>query len=197
MSTFTKVIVGDDGLAGGADALALARTLAPTAELILASTYPWDPAPSRATQPGYAAILREDTLAKLAERVRAAGLPETVRTVAVADSSPGRGLHRLAESEGAGLIVIGSAHHGPVGASCSATSAAPSCTARRARSRSRPAPTPRPTRRGRSASPSTTAPSPSSRSTSRSSWPRPSAAPRSRSARPSPPTCCPRPPASR
>lgn len=115
MSTFTKVIVGDDGLAGGADALALARTIAPNAELILGSTYPWDPAPSRATQSGYAAILREDTLAKLAERVRAAGLPESVRTVAVADSSPGRGLHRLAESEGADLIVIGSAHHGPVG----------------------------------------------------------------------------------
>ncbi|WP_445151254.1 universal stress protein [Baekduia sp. Peel2402] len=115
MSTFTKVIVGDDGLAGGADALALARTLAPNAELILASTYPWDPAPSRATQSGYSAILREDTLATLAERVRAADLPESVRTVAVADSSPGRGLHRIAESEGADLIVIGSAHHGPVG----------------------------------------------------------------------------------
>ena len=115
MSTFTKVIVGDDGLAGGADALALARALAPTAELILASTYPWDPAPSRFAQSGYGAIMREDTLAKLAERVRAAGLPDSVRTVAVGDSSPGRGLHRLAESEGADLIVIGSAHHGPVG----------------------------------------------------------------------------------
>jgi nucleotide-binding universal stress UspA family protein len=111
---FNKVIVGDDGHDGGADALALARALAPGAELILATAYPFDPAPSRFMQLGYGNLLRDDALKALRERAEAAGLPD-VRTVAVADSSPARALHHLAEAEHADLVVTGTASHGAVG----------------------------------------------------------------------------------
>jgi nucleotide-binding universal stress UspA family protein len=37
------------------------------------------------------------------------------RTIAIADTSPARGLHRCAGQEHADLLVIGSAHHGPAG----------------------------------------------------------------------------------
>lgn len=114
MSTFTKVIVGDDGQAGGADALALARALAPSAELILASAYPWDARPARFQQPAYGALLQDDTMEALDRRRREAGVPEA-RIVSIGDTSPARGLHRLAEQERADLIVVGSARLGAVG----------------------------------------------------------------------------------
>jgi nucleotide-binding universal stress UspA family protein len=111
---FNKVIVGDDGLEGGADALALARALAPDAELILASAYPWDATPSRFLQLGYGNILRDDTKAALRKRRDEAGL-SAARTIAIADTSPARALHRLAETEAADLIVTGTARHGALG----------------------------------------------------------------------------------
>lgn len=114
MSTFTKIIVGDNGFAGGADAVALARALAPDAEVILASAYPWDNVPSRFTQLGYGNALRDDTNKELKARERASGLAN-VRSVAIPDTSPARALHRLAEAEHADLLVIGSAHHSKVG----------------------------------------------------------------------------------
>lgn len=114
MSTFTKVIVGDDGESGGADAIALARALAPDAELILAAAYPWELVSARLQQGGYAALLRDDTEAALARRRDEIGLTGA-RVVAIADSSAARGLHRLAEAEHADLVVIGSARHGAIG----------------------------------------------------------------------------------
>jgi nucleotide-binding universal stress UspA family protein len=114
MSTFSKIIVGDDGLAGGGDAVALARALAPDAEVILASAYPWDDSPSRFTQLGYGNALREDAEKALSARRDASGLAN-VRTAALADTSPGHALQGLAEAEDADLLVVGAAHHGPVG----------------------------------------------------------------------------------
>src|SRR4051794_21267327 len=111
---FKKVIVGDDGLDGGRDAVALAQAIAPDAELIIASAYPWDATPSRFTQLGYANILRDDTTKALQRRREDAGVPHA-RIVAIADSSPARGLHRLAEQEHADLLVVGSARRGAVG----------------------------------------------------------------------------------
>lgn len=111
---FNKVIVGDDGLDGGADALALAQALAPGAELIVATAFPWDSTPSRFMQLGYGNILREDTEKDLRKRVD--GLdPTRVRPIAIGDSSPARALHHLAEKEKADLIVTGTAHHKGVG----------------------------------------------------------------------------------
>jgi nucleotide-binding universal stress UspA family protein len=111
---FKKVIIGDDGLAGGVDAVALAEALAPDAELLLASTYPYDSVPSRFALLGFGNALREETTTSLSQAREAGGIPDA-RIVAIGDSSPSRGLHRLAEEEHADLIVIGSAHHGPVG----------------------------------------------------------------------------------
>ena len=111
---FKKVIVGDDGLDGGRDALALAQAIAPDAELIIASAYPWDATPSRFTQLGYANILRDDTTKALRRRREEAGLSDA-RIVAIPDSSPARALHRLAEQEQADLLVVGSARHGAIG----------------------------------------------------------------------------------
>lgn len=111
---FKKVIVGDDGLDGGADALALARAIAPDAELIVACAYPWDSTPSRFMQLGYGNILREDTEKALRHRV--ADLePAHVRTLAIPDTSPARALHRLAEDEQADLIVTGTVRHARAG----------------------------------------------------------------------------------
>ena len=111
---FNKVIVGDDGLDGGADALALARAIAPDAELILASAYPWDETPSRFAQLGYGNLLRDDTVEALHKRRDDADLAGA-RTIAIPDTSPARALQHLAEAEGADLIVTGTASHGAVG----------------------------------------------------------------------------------
>jgi nucleotide-binding universal stress UspA family protein len=112
---FNKVIVGDDGLAGGRDALALARALAPDAELVIASTYPWDSTASRFVQLGYGNALRDDTEIALRHTRDTGGVPDA-RIVAIADTSPAHGLHELAETEDADLLVIGSSHHhGKVG----------------------------------------------------------------------------------
>ncbi|HEX5924011.1 MAG TPA: universal stress protein [Baekduia sp.] len=109
-----KVIVGHDGRAGGDDALALARVLAPDAELVLANAYPYDAQPSRAALLGFANALRDDALEALHHVRDAANLPQA-RTVVVADTVPARGLHRLADDEHADLLVLGSAHHGALG----------------------------------------------------------------------------------
>lgn len=111
---FKKIIVGDNGLDGGADALALAHALSPDAELIVACAYPWDATPSRFLQLGYGNILREDTEKELRKRRDDAGLPN-IRTLAIPDTSPARALHHLAEAESADLIVTGTAHHGGLG----------------------------------------------------------------------------------
>ncbi|HWI75242.1 MAG TPA: universal stress protein [Baekduia sp.] len=111
---FKKVIAGDDGRAGGADAVALARALAPGAELILATAYPWDTPPSRFLQPGYGNDLRDDATRALERRRDEAGVPDA-RIAAIADTSPARALHDLAEIEHADLVVLGTAHHGALG----------------------------------------------------------------------------------
>jgi nucleotide-binding universal stress UspA family protein len=108
---FDKVIIGDDGLAGGRDAIALTRALAPQAELVLAGAYPYDSTSSRFALQGYARALRNDTNNALRKAQDAGDIP-AARIVAVADTSPARGLHRLAEEEDADLIVVGTARHG-------------------------------------------------------------------------------------
>jgi len=111
---FKKVIIGDDGLQGGRDAIALAKALAPDAELVLTGAYPYDSTPSRFALLGYGNALREDTKQALNQARDAGGIPSAC-TVAMPDTSPARALHHLAEEENADLIVIGSAHHGSVG----------------------------------------------------------------------------------
>ncbi len=106
----TEILVGLDDNPAAQDALAFARRLADTtgATLRVASAYPYDIDPSRASSPDYAELLEGDTRALL-ERV-GAGVAE-----AVPDRSPARALHHVAERTGAALVVVGSSHRGPVG----------------------------------------------------------------------------------
>ncbi|WP_187368980.1 universal stress protein [Baekduia soli] len=111
---FTKVIIGVDGHEGGRDAIALARALAPGAELVLACAYPYDERRSRFALQGFAIALREEALHMLRAEREAAG-DETLRAVTVADPAPARGLQQVAADEHADLLVVGSSHRGPAG----------------------------------------------------------------------------------
>ena len=106
----TEILVGLDDNPAAQDAVAFARRFAATtgATLRVVSAYPYDPDPSRASSPDYAALLEGDTDAMLA-RV-GADIAE-----AVPDRSPARALHHVAERTGAALVVVGSSHRGPVG----------------------------------------------------------------------------------
>lgn len=103
---FSKVLIGIDGGDGGLDALALGRSLAaPDAELVLAHI--WEPVAGIV-----AAATGEPHPARLAEELldaAARGLTGRYRTVARPASSPGAGLHALAEQFGCDLLVVGSA----------------------------------------------------------------------------------------
>lgn len=112
---FTKVIVGVDGREGDQDAIALARTLAPEAELTLAHAYPYDTTPSRFAMIGYGNALRDDARLAIEAVRRDAGLGDDVRIELTGDLSPAHALARLAAESHAELIVVASAHHGPVG----------------------------------------------------------------------------------
>ena len=113
----SKIIVGVDGSDRSDDALALASSLArrTAAEIVLARAYPYDDAAGHLGDSSRRHHLREDaqqTLDRLREHADAS-LQITTRTIA--DPSPSRALHTLAEREGAALVVIGSSHHGAVG----------------------------------------------------------------------------------
>ncbi len=107
---FSRVVVGVDGRAGGRDAIALARQLAPsTGRLVLANIY------------GTGAFAGSSKLGSQAEQARHLlacartdhGL--SCRTMVRLDRAPGRGLHRLVEHEDADLLVVGSSHRGDLG----------------------------------------------------------------------------------
>jgi nucleotide-binding universal stress UspA family protein len=108
----SEILVGIDTSAGAQDAVAFATQLALVtgARLRLANAYPYDDTPSRASNDAFREALRADSEALLAG-VGAADAP----CHAVADVSPARALHHLAEEHDASLIVVGSTHRGPVG----------------------------------------------------------------------------------
>jgi nucleotide-binding universal stress UspA family protein len=112
---FNKIIVGVDGREGGRDALALAARLARLfgADLVAVHAYPYDLFSGRGTTPDFEGIMHgnaEDTLVGELERAGVKAHP-----VALPDGSPGRALHLAAKRHHADLIVVGSAHHGPIG----------------------------------------------------------------------------------
>ena len=109
---FPNVIAGVDGFDGGRDAIALAQALGP-ARLTLVGAYPHDPIRTRASVPGYEQILREDTLRMLEAARLQAGVEAEL--LAVGDNSPARALQQAAAERHADLLVIGAAHHGPLG----------------------------------------------------------------------------------
>jgi nucleotide-binding universal stress UspA family protein len=111
---FQNVIVGVDGRPNGRDAIALAmRLLADGGKLTLANIHGGAPAPVRAYKPGLLTKEQETSRALLErERAEADVQAELVDYTA---SSPGRGLHSLAEEQGADLLVVGSCSRGHVG----------------------------------------------------------------------------------
>jgi nucleotide-binding universal stress UspA family protein len=112
----TEILVGIDGSAGTQDALAFATRFARTtgAGLRLASAYPYEDRPSRASSPEYAVLLERETRAML-DRIAATLDGDDVVTHVIADMSPPRALHLLAEQTRAALIVVGSTRRGAVG----------------------------------------------------------------------------------
>lgn len=112
----SEIVVGIDDSAGAEDALAFARRLADGsgARLQLASAYPYEEWQSRAASHEFGAFLRDEAQAVLDRRAASLG-DGTVPTHTIADHSPPRALHRLAERIGAALIVVGSTHRGAIG----------------------------------------------------------------------------------
>jgi nucleotide-binding universal stress UspA family protein len=107
------VVVGIDGRPEGLDALALADRMATLASgpLVVVAHYPYAPLSSRVldgpTDAAAAARVLADARRVLGSR------PAEYRSVP--GSSPGRTLHETAQEHDAGLLVVGSSHHGPAG----------------------------------------------------------------------------------
>src|SRR3954454_6956045 len=109
---FNNVIAGVDGFDGGRDAIALAQAVG-AGRLTLVGVHPHDPFRTRGSVAGYETLLHDDTLRALeAARLQAQCDAELV---VMGDNSPARGLQQAAEDLGADLLVVGAAHHGPVG----------------------------------------------------------------------------------
>jgi nucleotide-binding universal stress UspA family protein len=109
---FEKMIAGIDGSEGGRDAVALAtRLLAADGQLILANVR--SELPSRYA-PLLASIEDEQRSQELLSGERDAA-QVSAELVSCHASSPGRGLHVLAEQRGADLIVVGSTSRGALG----------------------------------------------------------------------------------
>jgi nucleotide-binding universal stress UspA family protein len=112
---FRTIVVGVDAREGGRDALALAERLARAfdGELIAVHAYPYDYFVSRGANADFESAMQSaarETLDTELERAAAVAEP-----VVIADDSPGRALHRIAERRHADLIVVGSAHRGRIG----------------------------------------------------------------------------------
>ena len=112
---FDKIIVGVDGRQGGRDALALAARLASLFDsgLVAVHAYPYDFFTVRGPTPDLDTVMHgnaEDLLIDELERAHV-----VAHTAAMPDGSPGRALHLAAKRHHGGLIVVGSAHRGPIG----------------------------------------------------------------------------------
>ncbi len=111
---FEKAIVGVDGRPSGRDAIALAsRLVSPQGGLTLANVHAGELRPVDAVTPGRAAEKRKASH-ELLERERAEVEVEA-ELVSFVATSPGRGLHNLAEERGWDLLVVGSCSRGVVG----------------------------------------------------------------------------------
>jgi nucleotide-binding universal stress UspA family protein len=111
---FENVLVGVDGSSNGRDAITLASRLAdPNGKLTLANVRAGDSYPLHAITPG---LLEEESDAslRLLERERAETGAEA-ELLSVVAASPGAGLHRQAEEQGADLLVVGSCGRGAFG----------------------------------------------------------------------------------
>src|SRR5271166_3266378 len=109
---FKNALVGVDGRPSGRDAIVLASRLT-EGQLTLACVQPGNAHPLRAITPGLTAENRDAPM-KLLEGERHEAEVDA-ELVTVEASTPGAGLHRRAEEQGADLIVVGSCHRGLMG----------------------------------------------------------------------------------
>jgi nucleotide-binding universal stress UspA family protein len=109
---YSKIIIGFDGSDQADDALALAQQLAKgfDSELIVAHVALLNP-----LMRGGIDELKLEQESDFAERAEAAAGAAGARLQTIESTSPGRGLHQLAEEIGADLIVVGSSQHGRLG----------------------------------------------------------------------------------
>jgi nucleotide-binding universal stress UspA family protein len=112
MSAYERAVVGVDGYDGGRDAIALARVLR-VGRLRLAGVYLGGRAARSGALRDWDEMLRSETERMLEAARLEAGIEAEIE--AVADTSPARALHRLAERDAADLIVVGSSHRGALG----------------------------------------------------------------------------------
>lgn len=111
---FNNVVAGVDERGGGRDAIALAAELASDhARLTFAYTYSAVPSIWTRSSARYDAVTQAHALDVLRTAAREANLAADLRCCGA--SSIGRGLHELAESVGADLLVVGSSQRGAVG----------------------------------------------------------------------------------
>src|SRR5579875_196114 len=111
---FNHVMVGVDGKDGGRDAIALARQLvADSGTLTFAGIYLDEPLAWRGSSAAFSAAGRDRMFERLHQARDEAGVDAHLR--AHGAGSVGRGLHELAESTGADLLVIGSSRRGFLG----------------------------------------------------------------------------------
>jgi nucleotide-binding universal stress UspA family protein len=111
---FKNVLVGVDGRPNGRDAIALASRLTdPAGKLTLAHVHSGQVHPLHAVTPGLVDEERHASQALLEDELAASGVEAEL--VGVEDATPGAGLHRRAEEQGADLIVVGSCSHGVIG----------------------------------------------------------------------------------
>jgi nucleotide-binding universal stress UspA family protein len=107
---FQNVLIGIDDAAGGRDAIALARALAPSAVYTLVHVYPTEPLLRPEGALGW-----EDVLAAESEDMLAGLGLEGARLVTVGDRSPARALQAEAQRRDADLLVLAAARHGVLG----------------------------------------------------------------------------------
>jgi nucleotide-binding universal stress UspA family protein len=113
---YRNVVIGVDGLSGGRDAVALAKTLAPAnAALSYAHVRVMNALPFRGT-PAAFDVAEQGRSRELLRRERRSSASEAdADAVSVAATSVGAGLRDVADSRGADLIVVGSCHRSAVG----------------------------------------------------------------------------------
>lgn len=112
---FGRIILGFDGTTQSSDALALAKLFATHAKasIVVSHVVPRPP-PFDARTREYVKQVQAHVRAVLDPAVAAlTGLVVEARPIE--SGSPARGLHELADEEGASLIVVGSTHRGAVG----------------------------------------------------------------------------------